>query len=191
MSMLRYEKILAERKDIEQLYLESFPEEERYSFWAIIQRAQSENIDFFAVYNDSQLIGFTYLIYRQDITYVFYLAVAPSLRNHGYGSQILKGIIEQNQNNKILLCIEYPDDELKIRRRNFYLRNGMHSTGVILENFGLKYEFLCSQPGYQPSAETISEIYKTLADNSEAGLEIRKNLETENIRLGYQKRMTL
>lgn len=180
---LHYNTITTERNDIEQLYFDSFPKEERYPFWAIVERAQSDSIKFLAIYDEDTLVGFTYLIYYLDIVYIFYLAVAPKLRNQGYGSQILRNIAAQNHDKKLLLCIEYPDNKIKQRRRNFYLRNDMHSTNTILENFGAKYEFLCSEAGYQPGAETIGGIYKTLADTSRAGQEIQKNLETNNIKL--------
>ena len=49
----------------------------------LLERAQSDEIDFLAVYDDDQLIGFTYLIHYLDVVYVFYLTVTPVLRNRG------------------------------------------------------------------------------------------------------------
>jgi len=183
MDEIAYKAISKIEDEIEQLYNEAFPEEERYPFWAIIESAESDKVDFLGIYKNDQLVGFTYLIYYRDIVYVFYLAIKKSMRNQGLGSYVVKDLIARNPNKIVMLCIEQPDNELKKRRRAFYLRNGMHSTGKNLDNFGYKFEFLASKEGYAPVAEEIKGIYKTMTWSEHGGPEIRKTLEVDNIKI--------
>ncbi len=187
MNKLRYSRVRWYDVAIRNLYFEAFPKEERYPYWALLRCAQSKNVDYLGISREGALIGLTYLVHYKNIIYVFYLAVRNSERNRGYGSQILQDIIAKNPDKKILLCIEFPNNTLRERRRNFYLRNGMHSTQRILDNQGYKYEFLCSDEFFAPNAKTISEIYKTLAWPPLAGRSIRKSLEVDNIRLSDAK----
>lgn len=186
---LEFKDYLTDIEAIEQIYFEAFPEEDRYPFWTIKQCAESEDIDFQGIYMDGRLIGFVYLIHYLEFVYLFYLAVKADERNHGCGSQILQDLIAKYPDKKLLLCIDAPNnkDEMRDRRRSFYLRNGLYSTNTILDNHGYLYEILCSDRDFKPSKDIISAIYKTLAPANEAGNTIRQTLEVEDIKLQNKK----
>lgn len=58
-----------------------------------------------------------------NFVYVEHLAVAPSKRNGGYGTAILRSLKEKHQ-GIIVLEVELPQDETSRRRIAFYERNG-------------------------------------------------------------------
>ena len=77
------------RKDVEPLFLSSFPETERPGPDIFFSSFKKESNVLYAFYDKDKFIGFTSLIIYKDIAYIFFLAVSPSLRGKGYGSQII------------------------------------------------------------------------------------------------------
>lgn len=57
--------------------------------------------------------------------YLENFCVAPSLRNGGYGSRIVRQLAEMAADKIFLLEAELPTDQLTSRRIAFYCRNGM------------------------------------------------------------------
>ena len=64
----------------------------------------------------------SYIVNCNDAYYLMYLAVEPDLRNKKYGSNILQDLKEKYKT--IFLSIERPFDEISIKRKKFYLKNG-------------------------------------------------------------------
>ncbi len=56
-------------------------------------------------------------------TFIEHLAVDPCCRGKGTGSKIMRDFIN-NSKNPIVLEIEIPNDEIKIKRKNFYEKLG-------------------------------------------------------------------
>lgn len=75
------------------------------------------------------MIGMCYIVNCTNAYYLMYLAVVPSLRNKNYGSMILKDLKEKYK--VLFLSVDVPVDNISVRRKNFYLRNGF----MILINF--------------------------------------------------------
>ena len=79
-----------EYKDrIEELYLESFPEDERFPFWMLEECSKENNSDLLAIVDNGVFVGMSYIVNCHDAYYLMYLAVEPNLRNKNYGSHIL------------------------------------------------------------------------------------------------------
>jgi len=119
---------------IEQLYDEAFPKQEQVPMGILLSRAKSKNIHFEAYYDGDIFIGFTYVMIGKDITYLFYLATSAEVRGKGYGEQILNLIKNNNLKQRLVLtCMaedeEADDNDLRLRRQNFYLRNGYTHAG--------------------------------------------------------------
>lgn len=71
---------------------------------------------------------------HQELTFVLYLAVDQAVRSGGYGREILQNISQTYPEQTIVLDIEALDSsaenaEQRQKRREFYVRNGFHSTG--------------------------------------------------------------
>ena len=130
MKFINYKSNQNIKKDIEPLYISGFPEEERPPVEMFFSFALKEDNDIYAVYDNNSFIGFTNLLFYKDLCYLFFLAVSPSYRNKGYGSQIIQEVFKNYPDKTFVLCFEevddkYSDNQLRKRRRDFYYRNGL------------------------------------------------------------------
>lgn len=155
-----------EYKDrIEELYLESFPEDERFPFWILEECSKENNSDLLAIVDNGVFVGMSYIVNCNDAYYLMYLAVEPNLRNKNYGSHILMDLEEKYKT--LFLSIDDPINELNIRRKNFYLRNGFYDTNKYYEDTGVNYEVLCTNPEYEITNENMQMRYTNTTSNSE------------------------
>lgn len=134
---------------IKEIYENSFPNSERFPFWIIKKCAKRNNVRLDAIinHNTDKIIGMCFLIFYDDIVYLMYMAIDKKCRNKGFGSLVLRDLILRQADTSILLCIEKPSTEkedIKARRKGFYLRNGFYETGCFIEDTGVEYEFLSS-----------------------------------------------
>ena len=128
-----------EYKDrIEKLYLQSFPEDERFPFWILEECSKENNSYLLAIVDDGVFVAMSYIVNCNDAYYLMYLAVESNLRNKNYGSHILVDLKEKYKT--LFLSIDEPINELNIRRKNFYLRNGFYDTNKYYEDTGVNYE---------------------------------------------------
>ncbi len=151
------------KKDITKLYLDAFPENERPPVHYFYNSLRKENNKLYAFYENSEFVGFTYLSHYKDIVYIFFLAVSPNKRNQGYGSKILQFIKDENKDKVILLCYEevddkYEDNLLRIKRKEFYARNGFQYNGIKTNEFGVIFETAFIGP-HPVSYEDYVEIF--------------------------------
>ena len=164
---LRLKRISRNSKDINELkrlYSESFPVDEQLPFWILLWKSKKEFVDFFAFYDNHQLVGFTFLIYNTDLTFVLYLAIDDKYRSKGYGSMALSKIKEYYPDNRIVLNIELVDDstenyEQRLRRKKFYLKNGFKESALkMTEANDNSYEVLIN--GSDITKEEYYGLYK-------------------------------
>ena len=78
-----------------------------------------------------------------------FLAVDKTLRSKGYGSAILQDIQNKYPDKKIIVSIEpcdkdAPDIETRIKRKDFYMRNGYRETGYMMKLTGVVQEIIIS-----------------------------------------------
>lgn len=154
------------KKDIEPLYISSFPEEERPPAEMFFETVKLENDQLFGFYNKSEFVGFANIITYKDIAYLFFLAVSPEKRNQGYGSKILSILKEMYKDKVLTLCYEeiddsYPDIELRKRRKNFYYRNGFKDNKMKTCEYGVNYE-TCYIGSHKASFLDYLELYKSI-----------------------------
>ncbi len=173
---------------IQRVYEQSFPKCERFPFWVLRRCAHEENVDLGRILFNNKPIGMQFSVkyydeYQSEITYLMYFAIDKNFRGLGYGSQYLKRLVAVCDN--ILLCIEKPtvDDEVKLKRKSFYLRNGFHETGVCIQDTGVEYEFLSSVRGYRPTAATLRKRYIKMTTNPVVRHLIRKMFDVDEINL--------
>ena len=133
------------RKDVEPLFLSSFPETERPGPDIFFSSFKKESNVLYAFYDNDKFIGFTSLIIYKDIAYIFFLAVSPSLRGKGYGSQIISELKELYKDYVLLLCYEevdkkYEDYEYRCKREAFYQKNGFIDNELKTNEFGVIFQ---------------------------------------------------
>ena len=154
-----------ELSELEKLYLEVFPKEERLDFNLLVAKEKAGKGNFLGLFNDD-LAGMMYYAEYRGIIYIFYLAIDPSYQSKGYGKLMLEYMFEKFNEHKIILLVEELDAnaeniEQRIRRKNFYLRNGFAENEQFLKALGIKFELIHRQgrTAYVTDYKKIQEYY--------------------------------
>ena len=145
---MKFEKIQqSQYKDFaEEVYIQSFPRDERRDFSLIYELIGKEKFSFFIITDEQEnnkpvgiisLWGFSYF------AYIEHFAVKKNLRNKGYGSKILD-MIKENTPKPIIIEVELSNSLDAIRRINFYKRKGFT---LVNEKY--------IQPSYSPERNAI------------------------------------
>lgn len=129
------------------LYLEAFPEYERADWDALVSHSGWGDAELLGLY-DGGLVGMSYVIFDETVQFVLYLAVDPSHRGAGAGSEALRIIENRFSPGRMFLNIEPPDEECsnreqRVRRLAFYERNGFSRTWVFTPKEGESYLVMC------------------------------------------------
>lgn len=152
---IRMELITANFREmykVEELYKESFPENERIPLWFLLWRSKKNFIDYIAFYDNEVFVGYAYLITDKNLTFILYFAISSEVRSHGYGTILLNKIKEDYADNRIVLNIEAIDEEAsnykqRIKRKKFYLENGYRNASFNIIEYGHLYEVLVNGSG--------------------------------------------
>ncbi len=132
---------------VKTLYMSAFPLEERKPF-SVILRKQRKNLCEILVIKDGDIpVGFFVNAVVGGAVLVDYFAVDGNARSKGYGSKALDLLKQQYIGKKIVLEIERidetsQDNDLKTRRKNFYIKNGFCETGMYTKLVGVDMEIL-------------------------------------------------
>ena len=166
MEILNFKNNRSIRKDIEPLYVSAFPEDERPPVGMFFKTVLLDNDDLLGFYDNNEFIGFANIITYKDICYLFFLAVIEEKRNQGCGSKILQLLKELYKDKVLTLCYEeiddkYPDIDLRIRRKNFYYRNGFKDNEMKTCEYGVNYE-TCYIGSHKVSFEDYLGLYKSV-----------------------------
>lgn len=129
----------------------------------MMKKRKEGTMEFMTVEDDQgNFLGLVITILHKDIVLLDYFAVSPAQRGKGIGSEIL-GLLDQRYAGKrILLEIEDPEEpcdnqEDRLRRKAFYLRNGRTVLDYKVWLFGIKMLILTN--GTTVSFEEYHEIF--------------------------------
>ena len=125
----------ANDEQIKLLYQTAFPENEQIPWEDLVRLIDQMQLDFTAYYEDDTFIGFTILFPHKKFNWFWYFAVKPELRGQGKGQKILTYLIEKYKEKNVVLDMESPKQECnnkeqRIRRHDFYIRNGFRDTNL-------------------------------------------------------------
>ncbi|MFR5601736.1 MAG: GNAT family N-acetyltransferase [Lachnospiraceae bacterium] len=144
--------------EIKEIYLEAFPKRERKPYFSLRRSVKKKKAMVMTAVEGDQLLGFTVLIPYEDMVMVDYLAVSSKIRSKGTGSYIMEQVCKHFADKKIVLLIERLDDasdnqDQRIARRRFYLKNGFISSGIFITGAGgdmeiMNYGGMVSQEDY-------------------------------------------
>lgn len=161
--------------EIETLYTEAFPKEERKPFSLLIEKSREGAVDILCIESaENGMIGEAIVAKNQGLALLDYFAVSPRFRNGGAGSYALKALQDRYAEYNFILEIEStfhpaPDLDLRRRRKAFYLRNGMECMDYFVCLFGIEMEMLAH--GRQVDFEQYHALYKNVF-----GPEIAENI---------------
>ena len=150
---------------IENLYNEAFPEIERKPFSMLLKLRKKKKADLFVIHdeNTDEAVGLAFMLVRKEFVLFDYFAIMPQFRSKGYGSSVLEAIKKRYEGKLLFGEVEPIDDnadnnEQRIRRIDFYLRNGFKMTGTKVSLFGCVLELMY----YGDRAVTFEEYHKFL-----------------------------
>ncbi len=126
----------AVRPDLRALYESAFPDEERIPWDDLLRLVREMPLEF-AEYRDGEgLMGLTIVYPRLRLSWFWYFAVPEKKRGRGIGQRILSALLARYEGRSAGLDMEdpaqpgAPNAAQRIRRRDFYIRNGFRETGV-------------------------------------------------------------
>mgnify|MGYP004443132081 FL=1 len=146
---MRTEKVTEAHRDInkiKELYERAFPENERHPF-EVICDDKKEHVEILAFYEEDLFCGFAVLLNCNKIAHIVYFSIEEELRNRGYGSKVLQCVHQAKKESRVIVDIERltrncSNAEQRMKRKQFYLRNGYEETEVRYRWHGDDYEIL-------------------------------------------------
>ena len=149
---------------LEAINEEAIPECERCALADML----ATGAEVFCIDTDGVPAGYMAVRSRKNILYLAYFAVRKDLRSGGIGSGALRELIRRYPDRQVVVEYEAPDGRCgnnneRIRRKRFYLRNGFYETGWFTCYDGTEFEIGCSRPdfdaeGFRAFAEELAEI---------------------------------
>lgn len=154
---LQIKNITSSFEDLEllkQLNHEAFPEEERLEVDRLIQLADENLVEFVAIYDSDEFVGFYSLTVYHPCVYLFFIAIIPEKRSKGYGSQTLQLLNEIYKDDQIVLDLEIIDEnasniDQRKSRKQFYFRNGYYESKYYMTYSNMTFELLCNTLPFQ------------------------------------------
>ena len=129
-------------KQLKKLYKNAFPRAERKPLSLIKNRCKEGKMEVFAVISDAcEFAGVVITALGESAVLIDYLAISTEVRSCGYGSQTLEILKKIYDGKKLIIEIEDPDvpsknREQRIKRKNFYLKNGFKPLDFKISLFG-------------------------------------------------------
>lgn len=153
------------QKEVWELYEEAFPAEEKKPRALMENLASQGKMELLAVVDDQEFIGFAFNMFSKKTALLDYLAISSNHRSSGYGSLVVKELVQRFLNKKYILEIEMQDETApnaydRKRRKAFYLRNGLKETGVFANVYDTDFELLT--PDGELTYETYLDVLITI-----------------------------
>lgn len=159
-------------KKIKQLYKTEFPRYERKPLWIVRMKHRKGEADIWVIEHQGEFAGFAITVNELDMVLLDYFAISEDKRSGGLGGRALKLLQEKYENKRFFLEIECEDDSAenaaeRVRRKAFYLRNGMFEIGVKANVYTVDMELL----GYNCDVtfEDYEKLYHASYGNMIAG----------------------
>ena len=118
------------------LYESAFPREERIPWDDLLRLVEKMPLEFAEYRDREELLGLTIVYPRPRLSWFWYFAVPEEKRGRGIGQRILSAFLARYEGRSAVLDMEdpaqpgAPNAAQRLRRRDFYLRNGFRETGV-------------------------------------------------------------
>lgn len=156
---------------LEKLNNQAFPENERIDIDDIFYFSEDDGREVIGIYCDNEFSGFIITMKFRKCVYICYFAVCPEKRSQGIGGQALQILKEYYPDCQIVVDFEALDENSsnnaqRIRRRNFYYRNGFFETGYYQFYMETEFEIACSEPDFNKEnfESLISDIHTKVPD---------------------------
>ena len=164
-------KISEDKAVLEEINTEAIPENERTSLDNLFATGADGNLEVLGIYEENGPVGFFVVRKYKSTRYLAYFAINAECRSKGIGSKALALLFDRYSHCQIVVEFEAPrkdakEDDMVVRRRNFYLRNGFHETGWLTFYDGVEFEIACSRPMFdEQEFEGFVEYFGTIVPN--------------------------
>ena len=133
---------------IEALYEAAFPACERKLFSVMAEKA-GQGVDLLAIEDEGAFCGLAIVLVYGAVALLDYFAVMPEKRGGGIGGAALALLKEKYAGRALLIEIEDPDEASenraeRVRRKAFYLKNGMVEMDYKVWFYGTKMQVMTS-----------------------------------------------
>ena len=135
-------------KKVKELYLNSFPKNEREPFWYLKRQTKRGRVNIKTIETEEgKFVGLMIATFYDDIILIDYFAISPDFRDMGIGSEIIRTIQNQYADMKIVLEIESTRENAenkaqREKRKRFYIANGMNEMPYHVLLFGVEMEIM-------------------------------------------------
>ena len=151
------ERESGELEILERINEEAIPENERNSLEDLFGTGADGNLEILEICADGEPAGFLAVRRYGRIRYLAYFAVRKDLRSRGIGSEALRLLAGREPECAIVVEYEAPGpdsspEDLRVRRKNFYLRNGFYETGWNTFYDDTEFEIGCTDPVFDEKA---------------------------------------
>ena len=131
---------------IKGLYEAAFPAVERKPF-SLMRAALGKGVEMLGIEADGRFVGLAIMLLSDTVALLDYFAVLPDCRGGGIGSAALALLRARYPERPLLVEIEDPDalsdnPAERLRRKAFYLRNGMREMPYRVLFYGTEMQVL-------------------------------------------------
>ena len=147
--MIRLENAITngEIGKIKTLYYEAFPKDEQKPFELISQKQAEGLVEILSIKNEENFCGLVLLAKSENLVLLDYLAIVKEFRGQKIGSEVLRILQDRFKHEKLIIEIENPNvvcdnKPERIRRKHFYLKNGLKQVPFEVDLFGVEMEIL-------------------------------------------------
>lgn len=162
------------KEQVEKLYIErlsvDFPKAELKPLDIILDAINKGRYVPLGLFDESCIIGYTFVIKRAAVYMVDYLAVYPEHRCSGIGSKLIGLVIDYLEDAASIFAeVEDPDyaqdaesNDIQKRRMNFYLKNGCLDTGLKVKSFGVPFRVIKIMGGPVKDLDDLWDLYRII-----------------------------
>lgn len=174
---LKQAKDLSNLEKIRNLYIQSFPKEERKSFSLILQKQKEGKVEILSIEEKNNFCGLMILAKDNGNILLDYFAIKKEYQSQGMGSNSLKLLFDKYKNKNIIIEIESTkinsnNQILRQKRKDFYLRNSFKIQDFCVDLFNVEMEILSNNQTI--NYDEYLEIYKNVY-----GIEIINNISVK------------
>ncbi|WP_159638636.1 GNAT family N-acetyltransferase [Erysipelothrix anatis] len=142
------------RNDVEKLYQDSFPENERKNL-AYIYEDEGKNSEICVLLDDDVFVGFTIVLFTDTLVHLIYFAIDSKVQNRGLGSSTLM-LVKARYQRTIFADVELVQPKksttvIRRRRIKFYKKNHYFETKIVYNWRGEDYTILSTDYPLSPS----------------------------------------
>lgn len=133
---------------MEELYKEAFPAAERKPFSLMRKKCGEGTAELLSLEGErGEFQGMAFVVWYQDMVLLDYFAISAKLRGSGVGSEAFRLLRQRYLGKRFFLEIERTGIEAenvgqRLKRKAFYLKNGMTPLQMFVELFGVEMEVL-------------------------------------------------